>query len=536
MYMKPLNYSVKILLSASLLSGFALAAVAGDEDPPEVQVGERLFLETRFAQAYATDPATPDPVLANSVTVDGKLPGPFAGKHMNCRACHLIDEHVQAAGGGMRSYTDFARHSPVPLRKDSHTATPRNSQSLVNIGASPVLHYDGEFATMEDLVKATLTGRNYGWQPSEQSQAIRHIARIIREDDGRGELAREFGGRYADVLAGTDAAVPGKFRLPDAYRLEVKTASDTQILDHAARLIAAYVRNLGFSRDDKGRYNGSPYDVFLAKNKLPRKPADNETIRNYSRRLSDALARLKHPQFVSPTEARFKSHSQDFVFGADELAGMKIFFRRRAQAGSSAGNCIACHAAPDFTDMNFHNTGNSQLGYDSVHGDGAFARLAIPELTARQGNHAAYLPATARHADASGRFRAIPHRAYPDRADLGLWNVFANPDLPGPQEKLRRLLCKPDKMHDCSDAALLPATIGRFRTPTLRDLGHSAPYLHDGSVTALENIVTFYIRVSGLARSNRLRNSDAELAAIHLDGTDIAHLTAFLRALNEDYE
>jgi cytochrome c peroxidase len=534
--MKSPNRLVRILLPACLLSGFALAAVAGDEDPPEVRVGERLFLETRFAQAYATDPATPDPVLANSVTVDSKLPGPFAGKHMNCRACHLIDEHFRSAGGGMRSYTDFARHSPVPLRNDGHTTTPRNSQSLVNISTSPVLHHDGEFATMEDLVKATLTGRNYGWQPSEQSQAVRHIARVLREDDGRGELAREFGGRYADVLAGTGDAVPGKFRLPDAYRLAIDTASDTQILDHVARLVAAYMRNLEFSRDDNGQYNGSPYDAFLAKNNLPRKPDDNETVRDYNQRLADAVARLEQPQFVPPTEAKFRSHSQDFVFGATELAGMKIFFRRSAQAGTSAGNCIACHAAPDFTDMNFHNTGSSQLGYDAVHGDGAFARLAIPGLITRRDSHAAYLPATAHHPGASGRFRAAPDRAYPDRADLGLWNVFANPDLPGPQEKLRRLLCEPGKAHDCSDAALLPITIARFRTPTLRDLGHSAPYLHDGSATTLGNIVTFYIRVSGLARSNRLRNSDPELAAIHLDGTDITPLTAFLRALNEDYE
>jgi hypothetical protein len=45
------------------------------------------------------------------------------------------------------------------------------------------------------------------------------------------------------------------------------------------------MEGLVFSQDENGEFNGSPYDVFLQKNSLPRKPAKNETPIKYSRRL-----------------------------------------------------------------------------------------------------------------------------------------------------------------------------------------------------------------------------------------------------------
>ena len=198
-------------LSQPLHAGNVDATVAA-----EVSLGERLFLETRFAQTYAAHPGKADPVLRYSITTAGKFNGPFAGKNMNCRACHMVDEHQNAKHGGMRTYTDFARMSPIPDRHDGRHVTGRNSMSLVNIMRIPgaLFHFDGEFNSMEDLVRATLTGRNYGWQTDENTQAIAHIAQVIRTDDGKDELAKEFGGSYRNILAGTDPAIADEFRLP----------------------------------------------------------------------------------------------------------------------------------------------------------------------------------------------------------------------------------------------------------------------------------------------------------------------------------
>ena len=34
--------------------------------------------------------------------------------------------------------------------------------------------------------------------------------------------------------------------------------------------------------------------------------------------------------------------------------------------------------------------------------------------------------------------------------------------------------------------------IGKFKTPTLREIARTAPYMHDGSIATLEDVVDFY--------------------------------------------
>ena len=119
----------------------------------------------------------------------------------------------------------------------------------------------------------------------------------------------------------------------------------------------------------------------------------------------------------------------------------------------------------------------------------------IPNLAARNGNYNGFLPATEVHPNASERFRAIPALTDPALTDLGVWNVFANPDMPNPQAKIRALLCEDQVPCPLSDAALLDGAIARFKTPGLRDLSHSAPFMHNGQFATLNDIINFYIEV-----------------------------------------
>jgi cytochrome c peroxidase len=523
-----------------------------EPDPPEVAIGERLFLETRFAQFFFANSggdanaalAAGDPVTETSETRAAPLPGPFAGAAMNCRACHLVDEHGGVAEAGNRTYADFARRSPVPRRGADASRTPRNAPALVNasLPLQGLLHFDGEFVSLEDLIRSSFTSRNFGWQPGERDQAVAHLAHIVRNDDGAGALAREFGGSYRKVLAGVDPAMDAKFRLPPRFRIDVDRASDFEILDTVARLVAAYVRSLVFIQDDEGAFSGSPYDTFLIKNKIPRKPDDDETDLAYSRRLRKAIDRLRSPRWVGRRDGKFRLHDQRFAFGRQEFEGLKAFLRepgeprrgRNKNAQQAVGNCIACHPAPTFTDSRFHNTGVSQVEYDEVHGVGSFATLAIPDLATRNSDHDAFLPSSPEHPAAAGRFRDVPARDKPGHADLGLWNIFGNPDFPRPQALITGMLCAADG--GCSARELLPSAIARFKTPGLRDLGHSAPYFHNGRADSLEDVVRFYQASAELARADRLRNHAPELAGISLNQRDIARVSAFLRALNEDYE
>jgi hypothetical protein len=83
--------------------------------------------------------------------------------------------------------------------------------------------------------------------------------------------------------------------------------------------------------------------------------------------------------------------------------------------------CLACYAAPNFTDFKLHNTGVVRREYDdpAVGADhilGSFAVLSIPNLATRTVND---LPATEPHPSTSDRFRSIP-TAGTTLTDLGV--------------------------------------------------------------------------------------------------------------------
>lgn len=515
---------------------------------PEVALGERLFLETRFAQFFATHMtginqplSAGDPVVAVVQTTTGTLPGPFAGHSINCRSCHFVTEFE--GGAGNRSYSDFTTRSPLPRTINGFDHTPRNAEQMVGSlmarSGPTFLHGDGEFVDSIDLVQSTLTGRNFGWSPSEQSQAIAHIAQVIRQDDGTSKLAADRSGglSYSTLLLGTSSSISPQFLIPTAYRLNLQAASDQQVLAAVAKLIQAYMAALLFEQNAAGVYFGTPYDVFLQLNDLPRQPNPGETIAAYNQRLLQSVIALKHTKFVSKLNGSFKYHSQTFQFGTNELAGLKIFLSSAVGANDGsqhAGNCASCHAAPNFTDFVFHCTGVSQEEYDAANGTGSFMNLAVPSLAQRNANYNQYLPMTLNHPSATEAFRHIAVAGQPQFADLGMWNVYLNPDMPNPQQTLAGVVCAPG--NDCSVDRGLASTIAQFKTPNLRDLADSNPYFHNGSKLTLQDVVNFYVFNSQLARQGNLRNPPPQFQSMSIDQTDVSNLVAFLQSLTVDYD
>jgi cytochrome c peroxidase len=302
-----------------------------------------------------------------------------------------------------------------------------------------------------------------------------------------------------------------------------------------ARLVVAFLRSLQFSRDGDGQHNGAPYDAFLAANLLPRAPRSGESPREYARRLGELIAALRVPRYIEDPARRLVSHDQAFRFGAEELRGMRIFFREGVgiNQSSGAGNCVECHVPPHFTDFKFHNTGVAQDDFDSVHGGGEFAALEIPDLASRARDPNRWLPSTSAHPSARGVFSSVPSTHDPGATDLGLWNIYANPDFPASQPALARLF-NPNGSRSADE--VLISAIARFKTATVRDLGHSAPYLHTGRAATIEATVSLYQRMNATARDGKMRNAPPEFFAMRLDANDVGPLVAFLRALNEDYK
>jgi cytochrome c peroxidase len=72
-----------------------------------------------------------------------------------------------------------------------------------------------------------------------------------------------------------------------------------------------------------------------------------------------------------------------------------------------------------------------------------------------------------------------------------------------------------------------PRDWGVFKTPTLREIEHTAPYMHDGSLKTLDEVVEFYNRGG---KPNK--NLDANIKQLHLSEQEKSDLVAFLKALS----
>ena len=435
-----LSRAVLLAFVAAMAICLARPIAANDEakQAAQIRLGARLFKEDRFASRKG-----------DLIT--------------SCAHCHQSNENAEKP----HAFTDSFTRSWVPWRAgDPRREGVRNAPTLLDVTALPRLHFDGEFASLEELVKGTLAGRNYGWLPGEEDEARRQVYQVILEDQGGVTYARQFN---------------------EAYGVALNTLSADEVMSLIGKAVTAYVRTLRSAQN-------SPYDRFVQANGLDARPAAGESAAAFGQRLLARIADLE-------SRGALKL-SPDF--SAEALDGMKLFLR---SDGERRGNCVTCHAPPLFTDASFHNLGVSESEYDQVHGEGRFAALRIPDS-----------------ADAvrpSRNTRETPIESKPERVDLGYWNYVELGDA-----TLRRA--------GESDDRFLQRMIATFKTPTLRNLNYSRPYMHNGAYPSLESALGELIRLSRRARAGRVRAADDELAKIELSESDIHPLIAFLNTLNED--
>lgn len=73
-----------------------------------------------------------------------------------------------------------------------------------------------------------------------------------------------------------------------------------------------------------------------------------------------------------------------------------------------------------------------------------------------------------------------------------------------------------------------PDDLGKFKTPTLRNLAYTAPYMHDGRFQTLQQVLDHY--ANGIRPSTTL---DPALQTLRLTGDERTALLAFLNSLND---
>jgi cytochrome c peroxidase len=68
---------------------------------------------------------------------------------------------------------------------------------------------------------------------------------------------------------------------------------------------------------------------------------------------------------------------------------------------------------------------------------------------------------------------------------------------------------------------------GAFKTPTLREIEHTGPYMHDGSLKTLDEVVEFYNK-GGIPN----KNLDPQMKLLHMNDQEKKDLVAFMKALS----
>jgi cytochrome c peroxidase len=168
-----------------------------------------------------------------------------------------------------------------------------------------------------------------------------------------------------------------------------------------------------------------------------------------------------------------REREAEHLLDAREVSGLELFISGRS-------GCLSCHHGPLFTDGQFHNIGTGEIGTPSE------------DLGRARGRQLAR----------SSEFNcASPLRDEPAGADCGRESGFG--------------------------AEVVALQRGAFRTPGLRNLSATAPYLHDGRFATLEQVLAFY------------RHPPDKAAVAHelpreldLSDRDLADIARFLHTLD----
>ena len=180
--------------------------------------------------------------------------------------------------------------------------------------------------------------------------------------------------------------------------------------------------------------------------------------------LVDYVRSLKAPESAYD---RYSLHNNKAALSPRALLGLAIF--------KNKGHCAECHVLEGtpamLTDHAYHRTG---VGLDAIAQD-------LPKLTE------GVIQRSLRGAVIGNRIAT-----HTDEAQLGRFNVTQD-----------------------------PADIGLFRTPSLRDVSRTSPYMHDGSVVTLDDAIDREVYYRSLQEGHPLQLSVEERA----------DLKAFLEAL-----
>ncbi|MCG8406528.1 MAG: hypothetical protein MI923_15140 [Phycisphaerales bacterium] len=156
--------------------------------------------------------------------------------------------------------------------------------------------------------------------------------------------------------------------------------------------------------------------------------------------------------------------------------GLKLFIGR--------GNCRLCHNGPNFTDGEFHNTRVAPRHGGPPRDAGRFAGI---DLVRNDPFNAAGVHSDDRSAKARVKIEFLTN---------------------------------------------VPDNWGRFKTPTLRNVAKTAPYMHQGQFATLRDVIQYYSTLDGALPAGH--HKESILVPLNLKHVEIDDLLAFLDALTDE--
>jgi cytochrome c peroxidase len=72
-----------------------------------------------------------------------------------------------------------------------------------------------------------------------------------------------------------------------------------------------------------------------------------------------------------------------------------------------------------------------------------------------------------------------------------------------------------------------------FKTPTLRNVARTAPYMHNGVFATLEQVVDFYDDGGGMGEGEKIENQTLPGDSLHLAPVEKRALISFMKSLDD---
>lgn len=234
------------------------------------------------------------------------------------------------------------------------------------------------------------------------------------------------------------------------------------------------VETIRGDQDYRGRYTA----LFGS---LPTAGDAAETTRAFAN-IGKAIA--AYGRMLRPGPSKFDRWVAALLEGAEPAPADRLTLDEeeglRALIDDTRGKCLRCHNGPLFTDNRFHN-----IGIDEGDPLG-------PPVTDAEGRPAGFRTVLADEFGCLARFSDAP----------------------------------PDACFDVKAASDDSHRPGAFRTPTLRNLGRTAPYMRDGRFATLDAVMQHY-RERPHARLGR-----NELEFLTITDTEFRQIEAFLGTLD----